>query len=536
MDKFLAVPSTSGMAQQPPRSRSRSPSPNCPHRPKDKFITIFQTFKNAFQDGMHLQRVGEKTLKYNNTEINVDCISTSPNESLEYIKKQQRRGTCVILFGRSGAGKTSSLVGYEQFGGMIQEYYRGCPEANLELRAIEIKNKMSRDLVATENPETKVERLDWEKIEAGRIADLNQVMKARTTIKTGLNATASRTILYVEVTNIQTQDRVHFVDMPGSEGVDAADAATLTPAERSLVSSTRRGFVNDLSSFKNYLINYNIPLSGTVFLNELRRRIYGDGTNVSNSNMFLVVCAQSPLNEANTMEVGNLLRDIQLQRDPNFHRGSGRSPSPHVNAREPSRGSLLRTVDDLKAEIERLRLENERLRRRRRSVEAEDRVADEVEAEAEVAAAGEPPVAVDVAVPVEAEEVDDEEVEDDEDEEEADEEDEYSLLGVPNLLRPEFLYDGTWYAVDQPAKYDSIDWNNSIMQVGSTVNYQCRHCAKVYKRYTIRTHIWFEEQKGKVVCPKCKQPFCTVSYIHHRHLPKCKGQQRKAGRPRKKKN
>ncbi|XP_057336409.1 uncharacterized protein LOC130674972 [Microplitis mediator] len=325
-----------------------------------QFNAIFQTFAGAYREVQNAPPEQQKTFSISepsspqshnrvitlsqNWQIKVNKYSESPDDTLSFIRRyicrkrnleeeeeqqqqqqqqqqqheqepqqqqQQIKPCCIIVYGISGSGKSTTLFGDEarNIKGFIQSWFPGASEEDIAFRAAEFSlEKGVRDLDHSSTPTIKLSSsTSWDTFTTKNVvAGLKDTLKKRIVCGTKFNKFSSRSILVVQLINSRTAETAFFVDLPGTgdlkklapEGCDAATTRLLTDQSKFLkerVFELTNGFRKQSTVFTDH-----------VFWLLVRRTLQEKAVR----KLFWVSCEKKPLTHENCFPAVYVLSTI----------------------------------------------------------------------------------------------------------------------------------------------------------------------------------------------------------------------------------
>ncbi|XP_057334443.1 uncharacterized protein LOC130673444 [Microplitis mediator] len=325
---------------------------------KGNFTTIFNTFEDGFT---HIDSVvkkeGETSIKRGQMVLNVSKVSSSPRETLHFIKDNLSINApfcpLIVAYGRSGSGKSSIIFGRDgsPFLGLARSWFP--PDNQVTIKVMEFIDWRYNDMVRRWSGEANFQSTKpIDDLAETSIVNLLDVIKTQTLTVTLNNKQSSRGFISMTLTNRSTDPPsvVIIFDMPGTQNADD---------ETKELRQNSAFIMKNLSSFTDIVRRGESTLGNRHFFQSLVERVrFADVRNV-----FLIVCAASPLTYNSSSEAINFLANIPYILDPSYQRGSSRLPVASTATRlSPRPGGqqnlqLSPLPDQLRQEIEQLNKE-----------------------------------------------------------------------------------------------------------------------------------------------------------------------------------
>ncbi|XP_057333734.1 uncharacterized protein LOC130672938 [Microplitis mediator] len=332
---------------------------------KGNFTTIFNTFEDGFS---HIDSVvkkeGETSIKRGQMVLNVSKVSSSPVETLQFLKDNAsiNASFCplIVAYGRSGSGKSSLIFGRDgsPFPGLARSWFP--PDNQVNIKVMEFINWRYNDMVRRWSGEANFQSTKpIDDLAETSIANLLDVLKTQTLAATRNNKQSTRGFISITLTNTSTNTHLTILDMPGTENASDLDERGLNDQQKKKLRINSSFTMKTLSCFTDIIRNGRSTLGNRHFFQSLVERVRV----VDVRNVFLIVCAASPLTYNSSSEAINFLANIPYILDPNFQRGRSRSPRPSSAMRlSPRPGGqqnlqLSPLPDRLRQEIEQLKKE-----------------------------------------------------------------------------------------------------------------------------------------------------------------------------------
>ncbi|XP_008546064.1 uncharacterized protein LOC103570193 isoform X2 [Microplitis demolitor] len=299
--------------------------------------------------------------------LTVAKISTSPEETLKFLKAEVRDETqeetqpMILLFGRSGSGKTSTVFGREgcEFPGLARSWFPA--GTNIEMRMMEFKNGYFLDLVQRwahgdfVGSKERISNLTWTSLD-----NIIHIEKFQSRIATANNWQSSRGFIWLELRNkdITPSRKIIIIDMPGTENAVAHDWQEDDDIKQ-ILRINSQFIMTNLKRFTEIIRNAYNTLGEKSIFQPLVDRVQ---SRTRFENIFLIVCAASPLTYGNSNEVISFLSNLSAVLDPSYRPGDSRSPivpslklSPRPGGQQRLQSSPL--PEQLHQEMERLKEE-----------------------------------------------------------------------------------------------------------------------------------------------------------------------------------
>ncbi|XP_008554149.2 kinesin-related protein 7 [Microplitis demolitor] len=278
----------------------------------------------------------------------------------------------IFLYGRSGSGKSATVMGRPgaHFRGLAYEWF--AQDANVGVQVMEYKLCGYRDLVMG----GKHHQRPIESLAVGELKDVPHILSKAARSRTLMNSQSSRSFVSITLFD-QSNDnsRVTIIDMPGTRNRTALDVDGYSKDDIDRLQIDSQFIMKTLNSFTDIISIQNNTSGGNHLFTPLVNRI--DSTEFN--NIFLIACAAGPLNDENSKEIFHFLAKIKGLPD-DYELGSSRTPiAPASMARNtlatPAQRSFQRSpIDQLRAVNEKLKAELDAVQKN--YAEANERIAE----------------------------------------------------------------------------------------------------------------------------------------------------------------
>ncbi|XP_057337790.1 uncharacterized protein LOC130675907 [Microplitis mediator] len=303
---------------------------------------------SAATEQSELAITGNK-LAYSNLEITVNAFVEDYNSTVNFIRstieatntKLRTEVTPVIFaFGRTGSGKSSTLIGdpARKIPGLASSLFPDAAPDDLRFRVQEWSSKTTkrnhfRDIVRTQDPAvTERSFIPWNELTWEEFSEFWPTLERRTVKDNGVHQKSSRGVLIIEIERKSTEKKVFLIDIPGLQRKERDQGGDHQP------SPVTKWISSMTTSFMMYLRKDSS--ADPVWL-EI------DAVFPDKTVAFLLACIKRPYIRKNVYSTINFLHGFKDLRPGDWRPGGSRqsiSPAPHRRQRpdqvSPSRNLL----------------------------------------------------------------------------------------------------------------------------------------------------------------------------------------------------